>query len=886
MHFTILFIAGLFLLFCQPEKLYAADIPDPTPTVSLQMRQVPLLDVLMEIEKQTGMFFSYESSLLKDMPNVSFAAKDESLTYCLKRLFAPLSVIHRVTGSYIILKQKPRQYTISGFVRDSASYENLLGASVQELHSGQGAVSNNYGFYSFTLPSGAVRLRVSYVGYGMKEVSFLLMKDTLLDLSMKSIGNLSEVVVEALTPRAEVLNSLAGRVDLPVKSITSMPALLGEPDLIKTLQQLPGVAQGVEGMTGMYVRGGNADENLYLIDGNPLYHINHLGGLFSTFNADALKNVTFYKGAFPAQYGGRASSVVDVRMKDGDRQEYHGNVSIGLISAKANVEGPIVKGRSSFNVAARRSWADLVTGTALFFTGRGQKEKPIMGFHFYDINAKVNHSFSDRSRLYANFYMGRDSYKGGSKYKDAGLQNLFHWSWGNLIGSANWNYVFSEKLFANFTTGYSRYRSRIQQTENAYNYEKLQQSSHRESLYRSNMEDVSFRADFDYRPHEKHRVRFGTDYLFHMFRPEHSSLDYWIKDSLVSKESYTVYADEYLQGHEFSLYAEDEMSLTNRLNVTAGLRHTLFKVQGVTYHSFQPRLSTRYMLLPQLSAKASYSKMNQYVHQLSNSYVNLPTDLWVPVTKRIPPIASHQFTAGLYYTLHKEYDFSLEGYYKNWNNLIEYKDESSVISSFASWDERVAIGKGRSYGMEVMARKPHGKTTGWIAYTLSWSERRFPDGFISHGEWFPFKYDNRHKVNIVLSHRVSKRVELNAAWTFASGNHMTLLTDFYYNPNNQQNNGYPGHGGMWGTSASNSGARNNYQLPAYHRLDLGVNIYRPKKSGNLGIWSVSLYNSYMKMNPFIVEPSIYHDENGKPHVYLQKTTLFAFLPSISYTYKF
>ncbi|MEG1544997.1 MAG: hypothetical protein RR382_10820, partial [Tannerellaceae bacterium] len=291
------------------------------------------------------------------------------------------------------------------------------------------------------------------------------------------------------------------------------------------------------------------------------------------------------------------------------------------------------------------------------------------------------------------------------------------------------------------------------------------------------------------------------------------------------------------------------------------------------------------LLLPELSVKASYAKMSQYVHQLSNSYVNLPTDLWVPVTKRIPPIASHQFSAGLYYKLHKQYDFSVEGYYKYWDNLIEYKDESSVISSFSRWDERVAVGKGRSYGLELLARRSAGKTTGWIAYTLSWTERRFPDGSICRGDWYPFKYDNRHKVNLTLSHRLSKRVELNASWTYASGNRMTLLTDVFYDPNNQQNNGYPGHNGFWGTHASSSGLRNNYQLPAYHRLDLGMNIYRPKKSGNLGIWSVSLYNSYMKMNPFMVEPASYM-EDGKQHVYLQRLTLFACMPSVSYTYKF
>jgi len=848
------------------------------------MRQASLPVIFTELEKQTGMFFSYESTLLDDMPTVSVSFQDQTLSYCLRNLFSQVPLTYRITGQYIILKRKPRQYTVSGFVRDSASYESLLGASVIERNTTRGVVSNNYGFYSITLPAGTVTLRGSFVGYDSKEFSFYLSKDTMVEIPLRSSSRLSEVIVEGVSPLAEVMDIHPGRTDIPVQSITSMPALFGEADLVKTLQQLPGVAQGMEGMTGLYVRGGNADENLYLVDGNPVYHINHIGGFFSAFNPDALKNTTFYKSAFPAQYGGRASSVVDVRMRDGDRQEYHGNVSVGLISARGNFEGPIVKGRSSFNVSVRRTWSDLITVPVFALVNRKKKDNiTALGFHFYDINAKVNHSFSERSQLYLNFYTGDDSYKSTNKdSNDIKEGEVFRWRWGNLIGSANWSYVFNRKLFANFTMGYSRYRSRITQTKNEFNFPgdgRPIQLSHQVNSYHSNVQDVSFRGDFDYRPHRKHRIRMGTDYRLHLFMPESDHLTYWYKDSEVIKHIDNPYTSSRIQGHEMSVYVEDEMSPSSRLAINVGMRHTLFRVEDRSYHSFQPRISTRFLLLPELSAKASYSKMNQYIHQLSNSYINLPTDLWVPVTGDIPPISSHQFTGGIYYNLNKDYNFSVEGYYKKIDNLIEYNEHLPLLSSFTGWNERVSVGEGLSYGIEAMARKSIGQTTGWIAYTLSWTKRRFPGTEISQGDWFPAKYDNRHKVNITVSHRLSKKIELNVSWIMASGNHITIMTDQYLShiPQTQYNQNL----GVKGSTTE----RNNYQLPPYHRLDLGMNIYLPKKKGRMGIWNFGLYNAYMQMNPFIVTPE-YRTYGGKIEAVLKKTTLFFAIPSISYTYKF
>lgn len=891
MYRLYLFIIGLFVLY-QPAGAVGAvpiDLPvAPTPAVTLDMKQVPLQDVLLEIEKQTGIFFSYNPSILKDCPLVSLTAREEPLYFCLKRLFADLPLVYRVTGQSIILKLKPRLYTISGFVRDSASFESLIGATVLE-RSGKGSISNNYGFYSITLPPGLTTLSSSYVGYNSYSTTFILTKDTLIDLPLKAANALNEVIVSAINPRTEVLNSRIGVSDVPAARIKSLPALLGEADVVKTLQRQPGAAVGTEGMSGLYVRGGNGDENLYLLDGNPVYHTSHLLGFFSAFNPDAVKNATFYKGSFPAEYGGRLSSVIDVRTNDGDRKEYHGNISVGLLAVRANLEGPLVRDRSSFNVSVRRTWMELITWPLLMAANRGASTRIKGGYHFYDMNAKVNHSFSDRSRVYLSFYMGSDSYLDGRDSDELyGINKRFRWRWGNLIGSGGWNYMINNKLFATFTAGYTRYRSHIMQEQDAFVSsvnEQNPQLYYQEGHYRSAMEDVSLRASFDFRPNVNHRIRMGGDYLFHNFRPEQTNMRSWYRDSVVTQNTNTVFAHSLIHGHEVSLFAEDEMHLTDRLSANVGLRYTLFNVQQRTYQSFQPRLSSRFLLLKNLSAKVSYTKMNQYIHLLSNSYINQPTDIWVPVTDRIRPMNAHQVSAGLFYHWNG-FDFSAEGYYKRMNNLVEYADNIPALSSFTDWEDRVGLGKGRSYGLELMAQKKVGRLTGWIGYTLSWSDRWFPDGSVNKGLRYPSKYDNRHKIDIAGTYKLSRKVELTAAWMYASGNHITIMDQLYRPATDQAGHGY--FEGMYIPYGNSASSRNNYQLTPYHRLDIGANFYRYKKKGRMGIWNLSLCNVYMKPNAFMVSPQYESTDgaDGKRRVILRETILFRFLPSLSYTYKF
>jgi outer membrane receptor for ferrienterochelin and colicin len=859
-----------------------AQLSESTPPVTLDMHNVSILDLFFELEKQTGMFFSYESSLIGDMPVVSLKAKEEPLSYCLKRLFAPLSITYRITGQYIILKRKPRQYTVSGFVRDSASYESLINAAVQDGRLGKGTISNSYGFYSITLPAGKVTLRSSYVGYKTQEITLLLEKDTLIDIPLVTAGALQEVVVSGNHPYSEVMSSRMGNTELSSTHIRKAPVLFGEPDLLRCLQQQPGVASGTEILGGMFVRGGNQDENLFLIDGIPLYNANHVAGLFSTFNPDAVKKADFYKGSFPAQYGGRLSSVTDVRLKDGDKQHYHGNVSLGLLMAKANIEGPIIKDRTSFNIAFRRTWFDAITAPIFAITNRTDRygNKKFTGYSFYDLNAKINHTFSSKSNLYANFYMGQDRLRSTEWYKrnnEKYGQELI-WRWGNIVSSLNWAYVFNQKLFGNFKASYSQFKSKMIDdniTPYTPNSNRPEEDFPKEKYdwHRSGIQDAGFRSDFDYSPTPQHRIHFGLDYLYHVYTPEDKFTTITINKVGFLQNSGQGYSEPSVYAHEWSVYAEDDWLLADKWKASAGIRLGAYHVEEKSYLSLQPRLSVRYLITNDLSLKASYTKMSQYVHQLSNTFASLPSDIWVPVTAKVKPMNAHQVSAGAYYNLKKTYDFSLEGYYKTIDNLIEYQDNALLYPDYAGWDEKVSMGSGRSYGVELMARKPEGRTSGWIAYTLSWTDRIFNDKQVNRGERFPFKFDNRHKLNLTAIHQFSPKVDLSASWTYASGNRVTVPLE-----------GYISHAGPdGGTHIEYVLGRNAAKLGDYHRLDLSLNLYRPLKKGRMGIWNISLYNVYCRMNPFYITRS-YFNGNGKFTTY--QTGLVPIIPSVSYTYKF
>ena len=778
--------------------------------------------------------------------------------------------------------------TLSGYVMDAASKETLIGATIIDKNSGKGCATNNYGFYTLTLDQGAVELQVSYVGYTQQTRTLDLKENLSLNFMLETNTTLDEVVVEGTRATVSARSPQMSVVELPVQQIKSIPTLFGEADVLKAIQLLPGVQNGSEGSAGMYVRGGGPDENLLLLDGVPVYNVNHMMGFFSVFNPDALKNVTLYKGSFPAHFGGRLSSVVDIRMKEGDMQQYHGNVSVGLISSKLNVEGPILKDKLSFNLSFRRTYSDLLMKPALWIA-RSQMEdvnKLKAGYYFYDLNAKLNWKISDKDRLYLSFYTGDDAVYFGVKTKDYSTMQTQYidrinmdWKWGNKVSALRWNHVMSQQLFMDASVNYTQYRHNLGMS---ISEEVIQQQNNNASFkdeysmaYKSGINDLTAKVDFDYTPLPNHEIRFGGNYTYHIFRPEVQAMKI-IEGNQTEVD--TTAGSPKVFAHETALYAEDNMTLGDIFRVNAGVHYSTFTVEGKTYQSVQPRLSTSVMLASNLSLKAGYAYMTQYVHLLSNSSLSLPTDLWVPVTADIVPMNAHQVSLGAFYELPQLFDISIEGYYKSMDNLLEYKDGASFFGSSERWDQKVCMGKGWAYGVEFLVQRSFGKTTGWVGYTWAHAKRKFDrEGqVINQGNVVPAKYDRRHDLSITMQHKFNEHFDLSGTWVFSSGNCGTLGTQIY--------EGFPDE---WG-NINNIAAleRNNFRLGNYHRLDVGFNFHRQLKYGT-STWNLSVYNAYNHNNPFIVYTSYRWDSaTQQEKKVLMQASIFPMIPSVSYSYKF
>jgi len=798
-----------------------------------------------------------------------------------------LVVIGLVLACLPALAQKR---TISGYVMDAASKETLIGATVVDKNSGKGCATNSYGFYTLTLDQGAIDLQVSYVGYTQETLTLDLKENLSLNFTLASNTTLDEVVVEGTRATVSARSPQMSVVELPVQQIKSIPTLFGEADVLKAIQLLPGVQNGSEGSAGMYVRGGGPDENLLLLDGVPVYNVNHMMGFFSVFNPDALKNVTLYKGSFPAHFGGRLSSVVDIRMKEGDMQHYHGNVSVGLISSKLNFEGPIVKDKLSFNLSFRRTYSDLLLKPTLWIARATDPDmaKLSAGYYFYDFNAKLNWKISDKDRLYLSFYTGDDAIYFGVKYKDYEsetykyeAQERLDWAWGNKVAALRWNHVMSQKLFMDASVNYTQYRHNLgldvseEDTNLIENFIEKQEMG---MTYKSGIYDLTGKVDFDYRPLPNHEIRFGGSYTYHQFRPDVQSMHYDASEGPASYSYDTTAGSPKIFAHETALYAEDNMTFGDIVRLNAGVHYSTFTVEGKTYHSVQPRLSASVMLASNLSLKAGYAYMTQYVHLLSNSSLSLPTDLWVPVTATILPMNAHQWSLGAFYELPRLFDISLEGYYKTMDNLLEYKDGATFFGSSETWEQKVCLGRGWAYGVEFLVQRSFGKTTGWIGYTWAHANRQFDrEGMeINGGKVFPAKYDRRHDLSITVQHKFNEKIDISGTWVFSSGNCGTLGTQIY--------DGMPDADGY--VPSINALERNNYRLGNYHRLDLSVNFHKQKKHG-VRTWNISVYNVYNHNNPFIVYTDYDYDfASGKTKKVLMQASLFPIIPSASYSFKF
>jgi hypothetical protein len=816
--------------------------------------------------------------------------------------------------SFFSLTAISQNYTISGYITDNSSGETMINASVYDLNSKKGTVSNAYGFYSLTIPAGMVDLQFSYVGYtGLKTV-FKLAKDTVINIKMIQSVSLEEITVTANQKISGVKSSQMGVIEVPITQIKNIPTLFGEADLIKALQLLPGVQNGSEGSNGFYVRGGGPDQNLFLLDGAPIYNVNHMAGFFSVFNPDAIKNVTFYKGSFPARFGGRLSSVVDIRMNDGNDKKLSGNVTLGVISSKITLEGPLFSKNTTFHVSARRTYSDLIIQPIIYFASKAQNfdAKMTAGYYFYDLNAKVSHKFSDKDRLFLSLYSGddiiyanvRDGYSSFENGKYESRMKM-DWNWGNFVTSLRWNHLINNKLFMNATATYNQYRFSVGVgNESVTEWKNPPQNMKSEIYlgYNSGIRDYAFKLDFDYTPHPDHNVKFGTNYTSHRFTPGVSVFQ--VKETANTNiEIDTTIGENPIDAHETIFYVEDDINLGYAVKMNLGLHYSMFGVQNEVYQSVQPRASMRFLVNEKLSFKTGYAAMSQNIHLLSNSNISMPTDLWVPATSRVKPMNSHQVALGAFYNLNNLVDLSAEAYYKSMHNLIEYKDGASFFGSSTGWEDKVVVGDGWSYGLELMAQKNIGKTTGWVAYTWSKSERLFnrPGQEINFGRVFPAKYDRRHDFKVVVTHKFSEKIDLTGTWVYGSGNAGTLalqkygtiqvpgeMTNYYYDGYGSGYNSYSTKGNITETIEHISG-RNNFRFNPYHRMDIGVNFHKKKKHGTR-TWNLSAYNVYNNLNPFLVYTKTEMYWNPITLTYsseekLVQLSIFTFIPSISYTYK-
>ena len=778
------------------------------------------------------------------------------------------------------------QHTISGTITDAKTGETLIGATVYDTISKKGAATNQHGRFTLTLKESKAVLRVSYVGYETQFHPMEIDKNQRLDVQLKGSVTLSEVVITGERVQ-HVESSQSSIIELPVEQVKSVPVIFGETDVIKVVQLLPGVQSGSEGMSGMYVRGGGPDENLFLLDGVPMYNVNHLGGFFSAFNSDAVKNITLYKGSFPAHFSSRLSSVLDITTNNGNDKEYHGGVGVGLISAKFNLEGPIIKEKATFSISGRRTYGDALLQPIIALVaateGMGD-EKVNAGYYFYDLNAKITHKFNNRSRLYASYYMGDDALYAKYKYFHNSLEKDFMrlgYNWGNIVGSVRWNYELTPKLFMNVTGAYTRYRNNLALTEESVY---LRYTDSYTMGFNSGIQDITARADFDYAPSPDHAVKFGGQVLHHIFKPETSSIKVSENDEEDSYKFDTIIGQSIVHANEMMLYAEDDWRINDWLKVNAGLNMTGFQVQGVFYPSVQPRLSGRILFNDRLSAKVGYAYMTQYLHLLSNSSISLPTDLWVPVTARIKPMTSQQVAAGLFYNV-LDLNLSVEGYYKYMNNLLEYKDGASFWGNSQGWEDKVCMGRGWAYGVEFLAQKSVGRLTGWLGYTWSHTDRKFDreGNILNAGRTFPAKYDRRHDVSLVLTYKFNEHIDASASWVFSSGNTATLPMQDIDPSEEGAEQRYPYY---YNYEVPYVSSRNNYRMPNYHRMDVSVNFHKKLRRGKRTI-NISIYNVYNHQNPYLVYESYAYDfRTGNDTRVLKQLSIFPILPSISYNWTF
>lgn len=778
-----------------------------------------------------------------------------------------IAVLLFVFPAVVCAQQK---YTLSGFIKDTANGETLIGANLNIQGLSKGVTSNQYGFYSITLAEGTYTVNISFAGYMAKQIEVNLTGNTDLNILMQQrFVTEEQVVVLAKRRDANVKNAQMGKIDLSVDKIKSLPSLMGEVDILRVIQLLPGVQNAGEGNAGFYVRGGGPDQNLILLDEAVVYNTGHLFGFFSIFNADAIKNASLIKGGMPAQYGGRLSSVLDIAMKDGNDKQLQVDGGLGLIASRVSIQGPLKKEKASFILSGRRTYIDALVKPFV------KKESSFYGsgYYFYDVNAKMNYRFSEKDRIFLSGYFGRDVFT----FRNSKQSFSANIPWGNSTATFRWNHIFNRKLFSNTTLVY-----------NDYNFEFVAQQNDFEISLKSGIRDLNAKVDFDFYPVPAHKIKFGAVYTYHRFKP-----------SVVSgRQGNTVFNPNNAlikYAGETGLYIQDDWEISEKLKVHAGLRYSNFTQLGpyqlftddnagnhidsvvyaagkkvVSYGGLEPRFTLRYAVDDETSIKASVTRNLQYIHLVTNAGSTLPTDLWVPSTHRVQPQKSWLYAMGFFKNFQNNtWETSVELYYKNMQNQIEYKE--GYTPSLRDPEIDFTFGRGWSYGAEFFVNKTRGRLTGWVGYTLSFTNRRFKD--LNEGNTFPAKYDRRHDMSFVTMYELNKNWKFGTVFVFGTGNATTIPERFYV---------------INGVLTQEYGKLNGYRLKPYHRLDLAATYTKtPKKRRKFtSSWVFGVYNMYSRLNPYF----IYFDQEGSPYngsltIQPKKVALFPIIPSVTYNFK-
>lgn len=772
-------------------------------------------------------------------------------------------------------------YRINGYITEEESGECLIGAVV--FSGNYWTVSNEYGYYSLRLPAGNHVVSCSYLGRHAFDMAIQLTQDRTLNIQMTAVESLEEAVVRGHSD-AVIHPAYIGATNMPVSYIKEMPSILGEPDLMKTLQKLPGVQAGMTGFSGIYVRGGGAEENLVLMDGAPLYNASHLMGLFSTFIPEAVKQVTLYKGFFPAKYGGRTSSVIDVRTNEGNVNAFKGSFSVGLINSRIHLEGPINTKNTSFSFSLRG------TNTLILLPFLKLTSVPY-SYYFYDLTGKVTHRFSNSDRIILSAYHGKDHFSYSNRehsyfsYLDEESGRLtgdrystenYDLRWGNNLAAIRWNHRFQNTLFSDLSVSWSDYRMNEETESQDERIARVVTRSTQSYLNRSAISDLNAAWDFDLNLSSTQELSFGLAHTIHFFAPEKDFAQEITEDgeTAVRLVPYSKETDITLQGTESSLYFEDKIS-TRFVNASVGLRATLYRAAGQNYPSIEPRIAAEFPVSDKVSVKGAYACMSQYVHLLATGTMSLPTDLWVPITDIIKPIVASHLSLGVFSKPFPGWSAFVEAYYKMERNVLEYKDGYHVYTTASEWDQSVEMGTGTSKGLEFCIQKTEGKWTGMFAYTLSKTDRVFSDGTINAGKPFPFTYDRRHVIDFFVHCWINDRIGINGSWSFSSGNMITASwrSTLIKDP-----------AGVLSVVPYISG-RNNYRLPPSHRLDVSADFKKKKKHGER-IWTFGIYNSYAAQNPDWVVIDSEINSDGTLARTVKKRSFLVFLPSISYTFIF